>query len=57
MLRTYEHMLQDIAEEKVRPRPGRRNRRCVKRRVNPFPGPPKTGSRALPRCIRLEIVK
>ena len=53
----YEHLLRDIAEEKIRPRPGRRNLRCVKRRLSRYPAAPKRGTRALPKFVRIRIIK
>lgn len=57
MKHAYESILQDIAQDKVRPRHGRRNIRCVKRVRKTFPCAPKTRSRALPPCTGLKILK
>lgn len=57
MKEAYERILLDIARDKVRPRTGRRNIRCVKRVRKTFPCAPKTRSRALPPCTGLKILK
>ena len=52
----YRDILAEIAEERVRKRPGRRNLRCKKRRGSPFPAPPPSGSRALPKTMGLAML-
>lgn len=57
MKEVYEHLLKDIAEEKIRPRPGRRNLRCVKRRLSRYRAAPQNKTRALPRFVKIRILK
>lgn len=57
MKRIYESILREIAENKIRPRPGRRNQRCVKRPRKTFPIASKFKTRSLPKFIKVKILK
>ena len=50
-------ILEEIAEERVKPRPGRRHKRCVKRPRSRYPGLPRSGCRVLPPCIGIQVLK
>jgi len=51
----WDELLEEIGQERVRKRPGRRNLRCKKRGSSPFPAPPKNRSRSLPKTVGLII--
>jgi hypothetical protein len=57
MKNTYDCILREIVEERLKKRQGRRHVRCAKRRTNPFPAPPRDRSRALPKFMGIMVIK
>jgi hypothetical protein len=52
----YDSILCEVLEEKVKKRTGRRNPRCVKRRLKPYPAP-SSNSLRLPKVKGIILLK